>query len=295
MPSRAFSSLVMGVSCTGVTLVLLEGWVVKRKHVLFEGSVSPDAIRTPSSELSNLIFQALADHSSLNGLYLRVVIADELLRYFMVTPPANALSWSDCESAALMRFESLYDTPSVNWTLRFCPHAYKPFLACALPAAFIQAIQTASQARGHHLMGLQPFFTWCWNQWVKSSQSKGCKGWIGAGMGETLTIGIVQNNLLTSVFSMPFDFEKPNDWQQTYGQLALEATRFGVQKPQRLDLFIPPTSKTGSIAANFVNISNPGGGEGADSFPVGCRFLSRLDRVEPAQHTASAWLAAVSI
>lgn len=228
-------SLALGISRDGIALVLREGWRQPTTHLLYEGSVAQGAAGNVAA-LATLIDTALAAHCPGGALNIRALISDDLARFFMVTPPSNAANWGDCESASLMRFESLYDTPTTGWTVRSSPQANGAFLACAVPSALVQSVALEGRGKKMKLVSLQPLFTASWNRWARQ---KTATGWFASSVGTALTLGVVQQQRLVAVLANPFSLHAVENVSQFTVPLSLEATRFGVDRPTRLDLFVP--------------------------------------------------------
>jgi hypothetical protein len=61
------------------------------------------------------------------------VLSNDWARFWTVTPPVNAVRMSDCQAAAQLRFQALYDTSLAGWQMTADWQIDSPFLACAIP------------------------------------------------------------------------------------------------------------------------------------------------------------------
>ncbi|HTJ95078.1 MAG TPA: hypothetical protein VL424_18445 [Pararobbsia sp.] len=131
---------------------------------------------------------AALDEVDAQGLPTHVTLADDLARYFIVTPPANSARVHDLRAAASVRFQSLYGDMASGWHLHADWHAAEPFLACAVPRGVTAALEQAVHTRRGCLLSVTPNFVGAWN---RSRQSLGANAWLATLDERALTLGLV--------------------------------------------------------------------------------------------------------
>ncbi len=165
---------------------------------------------------------------SLRGLGRRaqLVLADEWVRYFMVTPPTAARSLDDCRAAARLRFLQLYGSPPDDWTIRADWQAGQAFLACALPAALLAHLHQSVAAAGLRLAAVQPQFVAAFNAWRRLDNHA---SWFAVCHRQQLMLGMLQHSRLVAV--------RPLQWSATEALDTLirrEALRLQLPLPRRI-------------------------------------------------------------
>jgi hypothetical protein len=87
---------------------------------------------------------------------LHVTVADDLARYWMVTPPAGVNSLTELRSLAESRFESLFGDNPQHWHIEADWRAQSGVFSCALPASFVSALRAGAAQHGCTLKSVQP-------------------------------------------------------------------------------------------------------------------------------------------
>lgn len=78
----------------------------------------------------------------MTGVRANIVIADRLVRYFLVERPQGARSVKELELAAELRFEELYGEDAQPWKIKMDLSPWAPnFLACSMPDAHLVLLQ----------------------------------------------------------------------------------------------------------------------------------------------------------
>ncbi|RKP46471.1 hypothetical protein [Trinickia fusca] len=126
------------------------------------------------------------------GLPLHATLSDEIVRYFMVTPPANNLRMQDLRGAADMRFQTLYGESVVPWQVVADWQADLPFLACAVPQRVLDALRAAATAERGRLISVTPAFAAAWNDLRRDISSD---AWLATLSGGTLTLGVIAGSV----------------------------------------------------------------------------------------------------
>ncbi len=155
-----------------------------------------------------------------------MVLADAWVRYFMVTPPPAARSPSDCRAAAGLRFTQLYGTSPDAWTIRADWHADLPFLACALPTALLDHLESATSDSGLRLLSLQPQFIAAFNAW-RTLDNRAT--WFAVSHQYQLVLGLLAHGRLSAVRQLALPM--PGTLTDA---LRREALRMQLPMPRRL-------------------------------------------------------------
>jgi hypothetical protein len=180
--------------------------------------------------------------SALHGLFgaydgprlpLRLVLADGLVRHWMVTPPQNGLRQSDCRAAAAFRFQTLYGEPLGDWHLAADWDARRPFLACALPGALLALLQGAAAAQRLPVLEIAPQFVVAWNHWRRAIAPHAWFGLVGSGM---LTVAVTRGTCLQALRAAALPAAAWSDAPALARHLAREALRLDVPMPPLLQL-----------------------------------------------------------
>lgn len=223
--------LRIGLSTTGISLVQPNGWLRPGASVLADAKFqheTDEAIESIANQLGKLIIEAKC-----GGVSCVITVADDLARYFIVTPPANTTQLQDCQAAAGMRFQALYGDSAANWQLEADWSATQPFLACAMKKTFVHALTQC--AREHHIkiVSVVPHFVAAWNRWCGDLQSN---AWFGVLHGTTMTLAAVRGKQLTSIQTIPLPSNAFHvaDWLVTY--VEREALRLNLSVPSHVQL-----------------------------------------------------------
>jgi hypothetical protein len=147
-------------------------------------ATSPDAT---SDELVTAIASAL-DEAGCAGLPIHATFGDDLVRYFIVTPPPNGTRVQDLRTAAEVRFQMLYGESAAAWHLVADWHAATPFLACAVSLRLHAALQFAVRAQRSCLVSAAPNFIGAWNRWRRRVTGD---AWLATLHDGALTLGLI--------------------------------------------------------------------------------------------------------
>ncbi|TDY31273.1 hypothetical protein BX592_15210 [Paraburkholderia rhizosphaerae] len=141
-------------------------------------------------ELAALIGDAI-DQAGGGGLPIHATFGDDLVRYFIVTPPANGARFQDLRTAAEVRFQTLYGESAAAWRLVADWQASTPFLACAVPLRLHVALQIAARARRSCVVSSVPDFVGAWNRWHRRVKSD---AWLATLHAGALTVGVLDGS-----------------------------------------------------------------------------------------------------
>jgi hypothetical protein len=175
----------LGLSREGVSVRRM-GASRKSTPVLAERPL-PDPGEAAPDVLAGQIEAAL-DAAGGSGLPVYVTLGDDLVRYFIVTPPGNSARMQDLRAAAAVRFQVLYGESVSAWQLVADWHAAAPFLACAVSQRISTALQIAVANQRGCLVSVAPNFVAAWN---RSRRHVGVDAWLATLGDGALTLGLV--------------------------------------------------------------------------------------------------------
>jgi hypothetical protein len=188
-----------------------------------------------AGECQQLLTQLFKD-ADVRGGRVRVVLADALVRYFTVTPPANVSDLRDCEAAAALRFESLFDETPGQWLIRADWHPTQSFLACAVPRLLKASVEEAASAALLTQMGMLPHFLSVWNQWRHRVVPD---GWLVLAHGAQLSLGIASRQRLDSVKRLASSTALDGRLDRLPDLLRREALFLGREMPAQVSIIAP--------------------------------------------------------
>jgi hypothetical protein len=222
------TSLHIGLSKNAVGLLRTWNWPRRRSELLIERTLDASS----QQAIANGLRAALVD-ANCSRMTATVVLADDLTRLFMVTPPNNAERLRDCHAAAAMRFQSLYGEPPHDWKIDADWDARHPFLACAVSRSLLAALQQMSADSRLTLIGIVPQFIAAWNRWQRR---KADGAWYGTMHGDTVTLGVIAAHRLTDIRRMTVPADAHHDEGWLSDQVTREALRLALPLPSRIHL-----------------------------------------------------------
>jgi hypothetical protein len=222
------TSLRIGLSKNAVGLLRTWNWPRRRSEMLIERTLDANSQEAIAEGLRAALADAHCSHMNAT-----VVLADDLTRLFMVTPPSNAERLRDCHAAVAMRFQSLYGEPPHDWKIDADWDARHPFLACAVSRALLAALQQISADSGLTLIGIVPQFIAAWNRWHRSVADG---AWYGTMHGDTVTLGVIGGHRLTDIRRMTVPAQAHHDEGWLSDQVTREALRLALPVPSRICL-----------------------------------------------------------
>lgn len=235
MRKRFGQALRIGVASHGVALVKTSRWGRAPASVLahhpFSGAGQPGAEATAQA-----LRELLADHSYA-GWPVSVVLADELVRLWQVTPPQGSTRLADLEAAAALRFQSLYGEPAASWALAAGWDPLQPFLAAAMPRGLLAVLQQAAAEHQFTLVEIVPQFVAALNQWRGALKAG---AWFGLAHEGVLTVAALGEGGECAVRAAALPDGADAGWLAAH--LAREALRLNLAAPERLQLCgdVPP-------------------------------------------------------
>ena len=225
------TSLRIGLSRNGITLLRLSGWPNSQSQILFDDALSDQDSLTPAQiavQLSHLIKVAGCE-----GMPTEVIMSDEWVRIFIVTPPKNCSRIEDCRAAANMRFQSLYGEGVGEWFIEADLSPQFPFLACAMQKSLRTVLLQVASEHRLTLKSILPHFIASWNRWHRQLDST---SWFGMVHDNNLTLGIVDQKRLFGVRLVSLPNHAWSDPQWLPDHVLREALRLNVPAATSLQL-----------------------------------------------------------
>ena len=225
MRRRFGQALRLGVTHDSIALVKTSRWGA-HASLLADHAGAPDR-----AALASLF----GEHA---GWPLTIVLADELVRLWQVTPPQESSRLADLEAAAALRFQHLYGEPAANWRLSAGWNPDRPFFAAALPRALLGALEQGAAAMP--LVEIVPQFIAVFNRWSAAIKPG---AWFGVVHDQVLTIGACEGGTIAAVRAAALPDGADAVWRD--GHVAREALRLNLPAPSRLQLW-------GSVPAEWL-------------------------------------------
>ncbi|MEI7679470.1 MAG: hypothetical protein WCK07_08740 [Betaproteobacteria bacterium] len=256
--SNAMSNVLrIGLSRRAVTVVRTSGWLRTRTELIADHHFPAHA--DPLDQLTTELGGVLADPRCA-GARLRIVLADEWMRSWLVTPPQNVLRLEDCVVAAQARFQALFGEAVAEWQMQADWDCVHPFLVCAVQQRLLQGLQDVARLHKQVLVEVAPQFVVAWNRW---SAQLGADAWFGVMHEGALTIGALAPHGLRALREIQLSEPAIRDQRQLQLLLKREAVRLNVVAPTAIRL-------CGEIPLHWVMQTIDG------------LAFSRLDRERPA-------------
>jgi hypothetical protein len=232
MRRRFGQELRLGVARGGVALVKTSRWgsvpaTVLAEAVLDTGMAAADAAAALAQAVNVVL-----DMGAHDGWPLTIVLADELVRLWQVTPPQHATRLADLQAAAAMRFQGLYGEPAAGWELSAGWDAVHPFLAAALPRALHGALHQGAAGHAMKVVEIVPQFVAVQNRWCGALRPG---AWFGVVHDDVLTVGAVEGDAITAVRACSVPAGADGLWLAEH--LAREALRMNLPAPERAQLW----------------------------------------------------------
>lgn len=250
MRRRFGQALRLGVARGAIALLETRRWGGAPRALLAEYTLAPDALETVAGAQDAL--DKVLD--GVSGWPLTIVLADDLVRLWQVTPPQLGARLADLEAAAAQRFELLYGETAASWSVRAAWDPVRPFLAAALPRALLGAIEHGAAQRKLALREIVPHFVAEFNCHHAALKPD---AWFGLVHDQVLTLGAIGANSnrtndgvgIAAVRAAALPDGADAAWLAEH--IAREALRLNLPAPQRLQLCgsVPPAWLGSSVSA----------------------------------------------
>ncbi|MBC7455387.1 MAG: hypothetical protein H7335_17170 [Massilia sp.] len=182
MRRRFGQALRLGVARDAIALVETRRWGRTPCALLAEYTLAAGAFETAAGA-QDALAKVLDDAPAWP---VSVVLADDLVRLWHVTPPRLGARLADLEAAAEQRFELLYGDAAANWCVRAAWDPVRPFLAAALPRTLLGAIEHGAAQRNLALVEIVPHFVAALNRHHAALRPD---AWFGLVHDQVLTLG----------------------------------------------------------------------------------------------------------
>ena len=266
--------------------------------VLAERALRATAPDATSDELAAAIGHAI-DEAGCSGLPIHATFGDDLVRYFIVTPPPNGTRVQDLRTAAEVRFQMLYGESAAAWHLVADWHAATPFLGCAVSRRLHTALQLAARAQRSCLVSTSPNFIGAWNRWRRRVTGD---AWLATLHDGALTLGVIdgagRRARLAAVRTLKLiEDAPPLAW--LHEQLVRAALLDNVQAPKLLHVYgqLPQTwQHTPRTAMSGNGGTNAGPGMNSSVSLIEVRACSAVQAAFASPEGAhAAWSAAAQL
>jgi hypothetical protein len=238
-------ALRLGVAGDALALVRTSRWRGERVTVLAEQQLDTGAgLDATARALDRLLAAAPA------GWPLTVVLSDQLVRLWQVTPPQGSTRMADLEAAAALRFQLLYGAPADGWKISADWDAGQPFLAAALPLPLLVLLERAAREHRVGIVEIVPQFVAALNRFGGALKSG---AWFGVMHDGVLTVRMDgEGGQLAAVRTCAVPGDAGREWLDRH--LAREALRLELAPPGRLQLCgaVPAGWSTGSAASGYA-------------------------------------------
>ncbi len=213
-----------------VHAVKASAWPKQAAHIV---ASRPVAIRANDSQglapaLKDLFLEAMPKRGA-----VRVLLADELVRYWVAQAPASANRLSDIEAAAAMRFQQLFDERLADWHMTVSVEAAKPCLASAVHRTLFDQVLVAMRQQGLTLTDMQPELVAVWNKW-RNSLKPG--QWLVVWRGHSLILIMTEGNGISALRQLPVPAQAHLDVDWLQQHIQREAMRLNVPLPKQIRL-----------------------------------------------------------
>ncbi|MES2321026.1 MAG: hypothetical protein V4633_02060 [Pseudomonadota bacterium] len=223
MRKRFGQTLRLGVSPQGLALC------TARRNTLDVIAEHSFGAGTPGFEGIAAGVRELLAGAGCAGWPATLVLADELARLWQVVPPPGSARMGDLEAAAALRFQTLYGEPAGNWKLAAGWDAARPFLAAAMPRQLLTLLEEGAREQRVDLVEIVPQFVAGWNRWRGAVKAG---AWYGLVQGRVLTLGALENNVVTAVRAAAMPDGADAQWLDAH--VAREALRLNLPVPDRV-------------------------------------------------------------
>jgi len=238
---RLGQALRIGVAPDGLALVRTSSWHHERALLLGQARAGGADAESVAGALAML----LGEHETA-GWPVTVVLSDDLVRLWQVTPPQGGGRMADLEGAAALRFQALFGANPSGWRVKADWSTAHPFLASAVPLALLDALNGAARSHRFHLVEIVPQFVAALNQFRKLRRPG---AWFGVVHGGVLSVAAFDGRQLAAVRTTPIPLGADRDWLE--GHVAREALRVGLGRPERLQVCGPAPQGWASSAGRL--------------------------------------------
>lgn len=141
----------------------------------------------------------------MRGGRLHVVLGDGWLRYLVLNWPRGVRRGEERRAFMAHRFREVHGVAEPDWTLALDRDVVDfPALACAVPAALLEAVREFARVRGLRLAGVTGDFADAFNRLQgRFDEPEGCFGALALARAGRLTVGLWRDGAWQAVRSQP--------------------------------------------------------------------------------------------
>ncbi len=230
-------ALRIAVSRHAVSVVRTSRWRGAADAVARHGFSPEDAAAHHDHQALGIALRGVLASLDTRGWPVHFVLADELVRMWQVTPPAQSSRLADIEAAAALRFFALYGEAAAGWHVTGDWDTRAPFFAAAIPRPLLAMLQQVAQEQGMALVAVQPQVVAAWNHWRRAIKPG---AWFGQVHDGLLALGVADGGRLRAVRTMPLPAGAGHAWLTQAVQR--EALLAGLEAPALVQLCgaVPP-------------------------------------------------------
>lgn len=242
--------LHIGLSRQGMAVLHAKGGRRPSTTVLADYTFTSDVTASPEQLLDEV--RQILENTQCPRLPTSVVLSNDWARFWTVTPPVNAVHLSDCQAAAQLRFQALYDTSLTGWQMAADWQIDAPFLACAIPDTLLSPLQQVASAYRLRLIEVAPQFIVGWNRWRSALQAG---AWFGVTQDDTITFAAINNGQLCTMRSVTRQVRdrERQGWLQE--QVTREALRLHIPVPSAIQLCGHRSTSWSSSATDNLGVT----------------------------------------
>lgn len=226
MRRRFGQALRIGLAPDGAALVQTSRWPRRRAAVLAERAITVAAHAEIVQQLGPLMSEASAV-----GSPVTVVLSDELVRMWQVTPPPAASRIADLEAAAALRFQSLFGMLAGGWKISADWNAARAFLAAAVPRELLEHLERVAREHRVALVEIVPQFVAAMNQWRKRRRQN---AWFGVLQNGAFRVAAFEGSALAALRTVAVPAQADRAWLEDF--VARETLRLGIASPACLQI-----------------------------------------------------------
>ena len=254
MRRRFGQALRLGVAADALALVETGRWQAPRvlaEQALGDGVVSGAGL--------GAALGALLDLAGCAGRPLTIVLADELVRLWQVTPPQGGQGIDDLCGAASLRFQTLFGESPAAWHMSADWDARRPYMAAAVRLAMRAQLETACAAHRHTIVECTPQVVAAINQWRGALRPH---AWFGLVHEHVLTLAALDAGAIHAVRAVALPELVDAAWLVQH--IEREALRLNLAVPEQVQLCGPaPTVWRGHPSVSLLQGALDGAWSGA--------------------------------
>jgi len=155
--------ICIGITPSSIAIARVTGILRKSNQIVAEKMLPLDqrgVLKHLCDQLS-----ALIKDNGLRNSSAKLVLSDALARFWMVQPPLNASTMSDLQAATAARFQTLYGESPSQWTIQADYQHDRPYLAAAIPSAWLEAIEAVKRDFHMKINEIAPQSVVAYNRW----------------------------------------------------------------------------------------------------------------------------------